>query len=79
MPQMLITEKFVLLNFPKTGSTFARETIKQVYGVKNLRFNNTIYKSGIYTPKIFELLLPKIDEGDYNGIIDQHGKYKQIT
>jgi len=28
---MLITEDFVLLNFPKTGTTFTRKIIKQVY------------------------------------------------
>jgi hypothetical protein len=31
---MLITDDFVLLNFPKTGSTFARQIIKKVYGDK---------------------------------------------
>ena len=75
---MIITDKFVMLNFPKTGSTFARKVIKQIYEKKDLRLNSLIYKTGLFTPKIFELLLPKIDEGNYTGIVDQHGKYRQI-
>jgi len=75
---MIITDKFVMLNFPKTGSTFARKVIKRIYKKKDLRLNNLIYKTGLFTPKIFELLLPKIEEGNYTGIIDQHGKYRQI-
>ena len=75
---MIITDKFVMLNFPKTGSTFAREAIKLVYGKKDLNYKNFFYKTGILTPGIFELILPKIDEGPYNGIMDQHGKYIQI-
>ena len=75
---MIITDKFVMLNFPKTGSTFAREAIKLVYGKKDLNYKNFFYKTGILTPRIFELILPKINEGPYNGIMDQHGKYLQI-
>ena len=28
---MIITKDYVLLNFPKTGSTFVRETLKELY------------------------------------------------
>ena len=67
-----------MLNFPKTGSTFAREAIKKVYGIQDLRWNNFLQKTGVFQPRIFELFLPKINEGSYNGIKDQHGKFIQI-
>jgi hypothetical protein len=75
---MIITDKFILLNFPKTGSTFARTAIKTIYGKENLFINNLLQKTGLISPGIFELLLPKICEGKYDGIVDQHGKYRQI-
>ena len=75
---MIITNRFVLLNFPKTGTSFARMAIKKIYGKEDLRFNNWIYKTGLFTPEIFELMLPKLDEGLFSGIVDQHGKYRQI-
>jgi len=28
---MIITERFVMLNFPKTGSSFARQVVKQAH------------------------------------------------
>jgi hypothetical protein len=75
---MMITDKFVMLNFPKTGSSFAREAIRQVYGKKDLSLNNALQRTGFFHPRIFELMLPKINEGPFMGINDQHGKYIQI-
>ncbi len=34
---MIITEEFILLNFPKTGSTFVRSVLKQIYERRSAR------------------------------------------
>jgi len=67
-----------MLNFPKTGSTFAREAIKKVYGTKSLRLNNALYATKLFSPKIIELFLPMLNEGSFSGMANQHGKYLQI-
>jgi hypothetical protein len=73
---MLITDDFVMLNFPKTGSTFAREAIKQIYTTKESKTRTLLSNFGICRPEIIELLLPHID--DDTNIIDQHGTLRQI-
>jgi hypothetical protein len=79
---MLITKHFVLLNFPKTGSSFARKVLKVVYrrrrNEKNLFFkifnklkiNTSPFKELFFTHYYYD----KIGET----IIDQHGTYSQI-
>lgn len=42
---MLITDDFVLLNSPKTGSTYARTVIKEVY--KKRFGKRTLIRKGI--------------------------------
>jgi hypothetical protein len=65
---MLITESFVMLNYPKTGSSFAREVIKDLYADVPCRwFRKRFCK---------ELILPNIRHGA--GVPDQHGTYSQI-
>jgi len=59
---MIITDDFVMLNFPKTGSSFAREALKRLYANRN----------------IIELMLPKITEKRYRDRVDQHGTFRQI-
>ena len=68
---MLITDDFVVINFPKTGSTYVRNRIKEVY--QNLKF---YHRKG----KLIELLLPNIrtKSGINNKIVSQHGIYAQI-
>lgn len=75
---MIITDKFVMLNFPKTGSTFTRAAIKNVYRINILHWKSILQIIGMSRPVIEEKMLPKILEGAFNGIIDQHGKYVQI-
>ncbi len=30
---MFVTDKFVMIHFPKTGSTFARKALKRIYAL----------------------------------------------
>jgi hypothetical protein len=75
---MLIAKDFVLLNFPKTGSTFARGAIKQLYNKRMSTINMLRGILGIGESEIMELLMPKIDEAKFLGIKDQHGTLRQI-
>lgn len=79
---MLITDSFVLLNYPKTGSTFARTVIKDIY--KRRRAQQSLlrrlsdrlgFTSG---PFLKELILPIVTESHLKGRRDQHGCYCQI-
>lgn len=80
---MLITDYFVLINFPKTGSTFAREAISEIYKKRKEKLSllrNILYLIG-YRRGCFlkELYLPKIEfRNEKGGITDQHGHYEQI-
>lgn len=78
---MIVTDNFVLLNLPKTGSTFVRKIVKDIYDQR--ASNNSIYKIavklGIRKPYYKELILPNIKHK--YGILnppDQHGIYSQI-
>ena len=75
---MLVTDDFIMLNFPKTGSSFAREAIRRAYGYSNSRLSRALIKLGFVTPKIEELMFPKIDEIYHSDIVDQHGTWRQI-
>jgi len=61
---MIITDDFIMLNFPKTGSSFARKSIKKLYSKFNLA--------------IEELLLPNIRDLQSYGKLDYHGVFCQI-
>lgn len=63
---MLITDDFVMIHFPKTGTTFARDTIKKVYDASLKEY--------------VELMLPIITDGktNYSGVTSQHGTVQQI-
>ena len=67
---MIITEDFVLLNFPRTGSTFVRNALKRLYGGEE----------GGVTARLRELILP-IDR-TFSALEQnrrsQHGTYAQI-
>lgn len=78
---MIVTKDFVLLNFPKTGSSFARHVIKKIYS--NRLRNNIAYRIGmklkLLPPYIFEHFTPHIGYRRLNvKRIDQHGLYSQI-
>lgn len=75
---MLITNHFVVLNFPKTGSSFVREVIKEIY---NKRLNKTLIERVLIKLQIKErdfikeILMPRFGIPDDK---DQHGNYFQI-
>ena len=79
---MIICENFIVLNFPKTGSTFIREMLKKVYKNRE-KFGFIIelgYKLKIIKIPYTELLLPNfqspnLQNRDRKG---QHGAYCQI-
>ncbi|GGW86985.1 sulfotransferase family 2 domain-containing protein [Alteromonas halophila] len=78
---MLITKKFVLLNYPKTGSTFAREAIQKLYSEKyreNPVVSKILRKLKVREPAIQELMLPNIKVKGVSRPRDQHGCYCQI-
>jgi hypothetical protein len=65
---MLITSKFIVLNLPKTGSSFVRSVLKRIYRRRRWRLGSDAF--------IKELLLPR-GGGRLPGR-DQHGKAFQI-
>ena len=75
---MIITSDFVLLNFPKTGSSFVRNVIKRAYKGSDSKWLKYTQKLGLFQPWYEELYLPKIDEARNLGIRDQHGTWRQI-
>jgi len=75
---MIITDKFVLINYPKTGTTFVCSTLKSMHGWKDTIYRRLMRKFGLYHTPIRELLLPKL-YGDYPlSVKDKHGAYRQI-
>ena len=68
---MLVTNKFIMLNFPKTGSSFARKVIKRVYANTLTGFSNS-------TIICEELILPNIRNKVSKDKSDHHGTYCQI-
>jgi hypothetical protein len=68
---MLVTNKFVMLNFPKTGSSFARKVIKKAYANSKTEFS----KSQMMCE---ELILPNIRNNISKNKSDHHGTYCQI-
>lgn len=76
---MIITDKFVMINFPKTGSTFVRNVLKKIH--TNYTFYKKIFfKFGIRKKPYYKrLLLPSIRNTDSRTIIkDEHGICSQI-
>ena len=66
-----------MLNFPKTGSTFARKVIKEIYKNKQLKMNQDKRAD---SNKIFikELFLPNLRVKGCDYKVDHHGIYAQI-
>lgn len=75
---MIITNDFVMLNFPKTGSSFARKVIKEIYSGRSSKFHRILANLGIYNSSFLELMLPKIDTTSLMGLKGQHGTLRQI-
>lgn len=74
---MIITDEFILLNLPKTGSTFARTCLFEVHK----KINRDIFfrlKNWGKKKQIIELKMPNIRDYNPNLKPDQHGTYTQI-
>lgn len=79
---MLITNFFVMLNSPKTGSTFTRTVIKELHRnklAKQSAIENILQKFSLMKkPMCEELLLPNIRLKGVERVPNQHGTYSQI-
>ncbi len=75
---MIVTNDFVMLNFPKTGSTYAREMIKRIYSAKRTKVRAFFEKARVCRPRVSDIFCPKIDEIVHYKIKDQHGSFRQI-
>ncbi len=77
---MILTNRFVLLNYPRTGSTFVREALRTIYGQNGGRLTQLVQSLRPGRPRLQELLLP-IDRTT-SALLDkrksQHGAYSQI-
>lgn len=72
---MIITDKFVMLNYPKTGSSFTREILKQVHHTYDNWPSKILSRLGsMNKPSMTELMVSK-GRGVTNS---QHGNYRQI-
>lgn len=74
---MIVTDRFVMLNFPKTGSSFARDVLRKVHQYDTWG-NRLLRRLPFASPSMVELYLPKIDRRFPEGLRDQHGTYRQI-
>ncbi len=73
---MILTDQFVLLNYPRTGSTFVREALGSIYGQSARRLQWLLPAKR----KFRELLLPinRTTAALESGRRSQHGCYSQI-
>lgn len=80
---MLISDHFVMINFPKTGTSFVRACLREYYANQlnqSSFLKRLAYKLHIISePKWLDLMLPNIEyaQTDYC-IPDPHGKVSQI-
>lgn len=78
---MIITDKFVLLKYPKTGSKFAREVLLKVHSnKKHSFFEKVLFRLNIKNRPSFRIHeAPNIREMSHKrNFMDQHGIYIQI-
>ena len=79
---MLITDQFVMLNLPKTGSTFARTVVKELHENRLSRrplLIRLLQRLHVMEyPVCRDLLLPNIKLKGVSAEPDQHGTYSQI-
>lgn len=78
---MLITRKFVMLNFPKTGSAFARDTLKRLH--QGNRVRRGLERFGLARPRLQEeLMMPyyfnPVQQAANGRLNSEHGTYQQI-
>lgn len=82
---MLITDEFVMLNYPKTGSSFTREILKEIHHTHDSLPSKILKKLGLMNkPAMIELMVSKgrrvksSQHGDYRQIPEEH-KHKKIV
>ena len=79
---MIITNDFVMLNLPKTGSSFARAVIKEIYERRQSSksgLTKALQRLVFKQPSYFiELILPNIKVTGIEKPADQHGTFSQI-
>lgn len=80
---MIITSKFVMINFPKTGSTFARQVLEELH--QKMRARETLsdrifYLLSVRKQSFFKsIMLPQTEfAGGKNAVSHQHGRWEQI-
>lgn len=73
---MIVTKDFVLLNNPKTGSTYARQVVKMVYGQTKNPIQSIAQKIGLLNLPYQEIKLKNLQFP--NRPKNQHGAYSQI-
>lgn len=75
---MIITKNFVFINYPKTGTTFARSAIALAYGKSRTKAHRLLRKFVSKDKQVHDLKFPKL-YGNYDpSYCDQHGVYRQI-
>lgn len=79
---MIITDDFVMINFPKTGSSFARAAIKKLYSRRCSIGRKVLSSIGLCNPGYIELMLPNINNSTHKfrhrHAKGQHGHVSQI-
>lgn len=79
---MIICKEFIVLNLPKTGSTFVRKVIKEIYDQRYSRqyLSKIGIKFKLINPPLIELILPNFQSPNpyQREIRSQHGSYCQI-
>jgi hypothetical protein len=77
---VLITDSFVMLNFPKTGSSFARKLIKEAYSREyDTGIRGVLRRLRLVRSRTREVMSPHIDDtAQEEGYLDQHGTRRQI-
>ncbi len=79
---MLITDSFVMLNFPKSGSTFARAVIQEIHQRRFARLpwkTRALHWLGIQRQALpLSLMLPNVRLSGAMRERTQHGTYTQI-
>lgn len=76
---MIITRDFVLINVPKTGSTFVRSQLKHLCQYKPSRWRSLFARLGLLPrPKMVEVMLPNLRNRFAREQKNQHGLYCQL-
>jgi len=77
---LLLTDRFVLLNYPRTGSTFARNALRALYLRRGGAWKAALRRLGLTPTGIRELTLPieRTSAARREGRRSQHGAFSQI-